>query len=455
MNRLYIFLTNLLLLIPSVLSAQVEIDLETDPEDQLMITDTRDTLSLEEAMRQGLENNHNIIVSQRQQEQAENNIFIGNAGFLPRLNLTGNYQHSVQNTFIEFAGEMPPIDRENAASTNYGASVELQYTLFDGLSRFYRYDRLQELGRSADAQTQLTIENTLFSIVQTYLEVARLRENLEINQAAVEISLQRLARAENSYEYGGNTKLDVLNARVDLNTDSVNFSQAYLNLQNAKRNLNVLMGSEPSNEFVVMDDFDINTNLELQNLLDEALEQNTDLQIAKYNLNTARLDEKISGASNLPGLNLSGSYGYNRQENEAGFIESQEQLGFTGGVSLNYTLYDANVRSTQIQNAEISTLVEQENVALTKQQLKRDVLNAFATYENNLYLLDKEEDNLETARLNFERSQSALRLGQINATQFREAQLNLIRARRSINNLYYQAKLSEVRLYRLAGVLSE
>ncbi len=443
------------LLVPSLLMAQVGMKLEGSLKNNTSVSDSADILSLEEAMRQGLENNHNIIVRQRQQEQANNNVFIGNAGFLPRLNLTGNYQHSIQNTYLEFAGEMPPIDRNNAASTTYGTSVELQYTLFDGLSRFYQYDRLQELGRTADIQTQLTIENTLFSIVQTYLEVARQLENYNISQTAVELSAQRLERVQNTYDYGGNSKLDVLNAKVDLNTDSVNLTQASLNLENTKRNLNVLMGRDPSHEFVVRDDFEINNDLELDQLLDKAMKQNASLQLARYNLNTARLDEKISGANNLPRLNLNGSYGYNRQENEASFIESQEQLGFTGGLSLNYTIYDANVRSTQIQNAEISSEIEQENVTLTKKQLQRDVLNAYATFDNNLFLLEKEQDNLETARLNFERSESALRLGQINSTQFREAQLNLIRAQRSINNLYYQAKLSEVRLYRLTGVLSQ
>jgi len=417
-------------------------------------TERIDSLTLEEAMREGLENNHNIIIAQRQEQQIDNNVFLGNAGFLPRVNLNGNFQHSVQNTFIEFAGDMPPIDRNNAASTTYGASLEMQYTLFDGLSRFYEYDRLQELGRQADAQTRLAIENTLFSIVQTFLEVARLKETVAINRKAVDLSVERLERAENTSEYGGNTQLDVLNAKVDLNTDSVNLRQSTVNLENAKRNLNVLMGAAPDHTFTVNDDFDLNASLEAESLMEQALQQNANLMLARYELTTARLDEKISSASQYPSLNLTGSYGYNRQENEAGFIASQEQLGFTGGVSLIYTVYDANVRSTRIQNASIATQVEQENVTLTLQGLRRDVLNTYANYQNNLFLLEKEEDNLTTAQLNFERSQTALRLGQINATQFREAQINLIRAQRSINNLYYQAKLSEVQLYRLSGVLS-
>lgn len=413
----------------------------------------RDTISLEGAMSQALNENYNINIARRQADQATNNIFLGNVGFLPRLNLTGNYQHSIQDTYIEFAGEMPPIDRSNAATTTYSAAAELSYTLFDGLRRFYRYDRLQELGRRADVQTRLTIENTLFQVVQTYLNIARQQENYKINQQAVQISLQRLRRAKNSYQYGGTTKLEVLNARVDLNTDSVNLSQALLDLSNAKRDLNILMGKSADHRFTVADDFDINYNIKPDRILEQAKENNANLLVAEYNLNAARLDEKIANADRYPSLQLNASYGFNRQENEAGFIATQEQLGFQGGVAVNYALFDANVRSRQIQNAAIGTEIEEQNVAFIEEQIKRDVLNAYATYENNLYLLRKEEDNLETAELNFERSQTALKLGQVNATQFREAQLNLIRARRSINNLYYNAKVAEVRLYRLAGIL--
>lgn len=419
-------------------------------------TDDVDTLTLDEALSKAVEQNHNIVVARNQEEQAENNVFIGNAGFLPRLNLTGSYQRSIQDTYIEFAeSEMPPIDRKNAASTTYQAAVELNYTIFDGLSRFYQYSRLQDLDRLADVQTRLQVENTLFQVVQTFLEVARLRESYEINQQAVAISLERLERSSRQYKYGGNTKLDVLNAEVDLNTDSVNLAQSLLNLSNAKRSLNVLMGREPSNDYVVFDNFDLNTSIALENILEKAKGNNANLQVAAYNVSTARLDEKIAGSGNWPGLNLTGSYGYNKQINEAGFLAQQEQLGFTGGVSLNYAIFDANVRSTQIQNAQITVESEVENEEQVRLEVERDVLNAYATYQNNLYLLSKEEDNLETAQLNFERSATALELGQINNTQFREAQLNLIRARRSINNLYYSTKLAEIRLYRLAGLLTE
>ena len=418
-----------------------------------LVGDTLQVLTLDEAIRQALESNYNIIIARNDETVAGNNVSIGNAGLLPRLSLTGGYQRSINDTYIEFNGEMPPIDRENAQSTQLNGAVELSYTLFDGLSRFYNYSRLQEQQRAATAQTQQAIEATIFDVVSTFLETARLQKEIDINRQAVALSVQRYERAQNQYLFGGNTKLEVLNAQVDLNTDSVTLAQSKLNYANAQRNLNVLRGTAPSNTFRPRDTFDVNRSLELDRLLAASQENNAALQLANYNLNTARLDEKVARATYLPSLSLIGSYGYNRQENDASFLLFQEQLGFTGGVSLNYSIFDANVRSTQAQNATITTENREQSLEQTRLSVRRDLLNAYATYENSLYLLDKEQTNLETAQLNYERSETALQLGQINATAFREAQLNLIRARKRINDLYYQAKQAEVRLYQVAGTL--
>ena len=222
---------------------------------------------------------------------------------------------------------------------------------------------------------------------------------------------------------------------------------------NAQRNLNVLLGRPPSDSFRPIDNFDVNRQLSLDQLLEQTQQNNAALQLADYNVSTARLDEKIANARYFPSLNLNGSYNYLRQENDASFLRLQEQLGFTGGVSLNYTLFDASVRSTQAQNATIALESQEQSLTQTRLEVRRDLLNAYATYENSLYLLKQEQQSLETAQLNFERSETAFRLGQINATTLRTAQLNLIRARQRLNNLYYQAKQAEARLYQIAGSL--
>ncbi len=57
------------------------------------------------------------------------------------------------------------------------------------------------------------------------------------------------------------------------------------------------------------------------------------------------------------------------------------------------------------------------------------------------------------AKLNFDRSQQAYELGQINSSQLREAQLNYIRAKQIIIDLRFILKAVEIDLRRIAGEL--
>lgn len=411
-------------------------------------------ITLEEAINRALEDSPDIVVARNDQEIAANNQNIGNAGLLPSLSLNAGYQEQLNNTNIEFASpEQPPINRDGARSTTYNASVQLNYNLFGGLEKYNRYQGLVIRNNLADVQTRLTIESTIAQMLNLYLEAARLSEQVEINQEAVEISLERLARLEERYDFGAATKLEVLNAEVDLNTDSINLVQSLKNLANQKRSVKILMGQPPEADYLVESDFFIHRSLELETILDKALQKNANLVLAQYNRQNAEVQTDVARAGNYPRLDLSASYGYNRQENEAGFIKFQETLGFTGGVNLSYNIFNGSQQKIAIQNAEISLANSEENIRQARLQVKRDVLNAFANYETNIYLLELAQEDLSTTRLNLVRSEEAYLTGQINSTEYRNAQLNLIQAANRINELEIQAKLSEIELFRLSGGL--
>lgn len=82
-------------------------------------------------------------------------------------------------------------------------------------------------------------------------------------------------------------------------------------------------------------------------------------------------------------------------------------------------------------------------------------MNLYEDYQTNLFLIDKEMINLQTAELNFERSEQLFETGQITNTQFREAQLNISRVQQNIVRLEIQAKLAEIGLLQLSGQLIE
>ena len=89
----------------------------------------------------------------------------------------------------------------------------------------------------------------------------------------------------------------------------------------------------------------------------------------------------------------------------------------------------------------------------TRRALEKDIKNAYAIYKNNLFSISVEEKNLSTAKLNFDRTKELYNLGQVTTTQFREAQLNWIRAESRLITARYSAKYAEIELYRLSGQL--
>ena len=411
-------------------------------------------ITLDEAVKQALENNPEVVVSRYDADIAGNNATIGNAGLLPSLSVNGSYTEELNNAYLEFASpQQEPIDRSGARSTTYNASVQLNYNIFGGFEKYNRYERLLIRSDISDLQTRLTLEGIISRVFQVYLETARLHEQAEINQEAVETSLARYNRMQGRYEFGGATKLEVLNAKVDLNQDSINWMRTLTSLANNKRTLMVLMGNAPEDNFLVETTFNIALNIELSEVMKRALNNNVNLVLAQLQRESASLGQSIAEAARYPRLDLSASYGYRRTENEAGFIALQENLGLTGSVNLSYTIFGGFQARREIENAEVELAKSEENIAYARKQVSRDVLNAYETYQNNLFLLSLAEDDVETARLNFERSQEAYQTGQINSTEFRQAQLNLVQAAFRINELRIQAKLSEVELYRLAGIL--
>jgi len=122
-------------------------------------------------------------------------------------------------------------------------------------------------------------------------------------------------------------------------------------------------------------------------------------------------------------------------------------------LNLSVDLFSGFRKITNLQNAHISLKSQNEVHDRTVASLETEVMNAFATYKNARFTVEVEEKNLKTVKLNFDRTQDLFQLGQVTTTQFREAQLNWVKAQLRLINEKYTAKFAEIELYRLSGTL--
>jgi outer membrane protein TolC len=374
---------------------------------------------------------------------------------LPNVTLNGATNYSSNNTKLEFAGNIAPVEQNGAQSTSNNLSVNLNYTLFDGLAMFYNYDILKASKSQTEIQTRLNIENTLLQVIAGYYEMARLQNQMKIGKEALAISKERYRRAKTYNEFGGSSKIEFLSAEVDLNTDSSAFLNAELAWVNSRRNLNFLMGVENDLIYKVEEDVTLNKDLEIENLFDKAKQNNAGVMNAEYNILISEKQLKTTKSTLLPTIAANASYGYSGSNNEVGIVLSNQNTGFNAGLSLTYPLFRGGVQSTQRQNAQIQL----ENATLQKElaekQLVRDLNNAFSTYQNAIRVVELNEKNLVTAKLNFNRTKELYDLGKVTNTQFREAQLNFARTKSTLVNSSFQVKLAEADLIRISGSLLE
>lgn len=420
-------------------------------------------LSKTEAIALALEQNFGIKVAENTVEIADNNQDVLNSGFLPTLTGTANASYAEDNTTIEFPGQVdengisrPDLDINNAETKRYNAGINLNYTLFDGLGRTYNYKRLKEEYQLTELQARETIQNTILQLLSIYFEVARLSENEYAQKQALEVSKDRIKRAQYAFEYGQNTQLDVLNAEVDVTNDSIILLNTQQLLQNTKRDLNVVLNRDLSNAYEVDTLINFIPMLELQAMIDDVPMNNLVLLQTDRNLAINEYDIKVSKSGYLPVIGLTGSYGWNLNQNPAsaffpGTINNNKN--FSVGAGLTWNLFDGGSTITRVRNAKIVY----ENQELLKKQVElevaRDIENALETYENRLMIYEIQEKAVITNQNNFERSREQYQLGRITSITFRQAQINLLTAQTTKNLAKYDAKLAELQLLQLTGQL--
>jgi outer membrane protein len=407
-------------------------------------------LTIEDAMKIALENNFEIKIAKNNSTISETNVTVGNAGILPTATANIVDNNNVTNsTQVRQDGTSTTLNNAKNNSLTYG--VSLGWTVFDGMRMFARYDQLKELQKLGDAELKRTILVKIGQVNSAYYDLVQQQHQLAALDTTIVISKQRVQLAQNRFTIGKASKLEVLNAQVDLNTDQVALLRQKESYKNAKILLNQYLARDPQIDFAVTDVVTVDNKLVLIDLMDLAKKQNPALESQIINKRIAELQLKQVKANRYPTVNLTSGYNFSESQSSLGFTSENSSKGFNYGFNASLNIFDGlnqhrneKVAQLQIENSQIA--IEQQSMILNSQ-----LSTAFQTYLTNLELIDLEEDNQAIAKQNLDITLDKFRIGTITTLDFRTAQLNYVNAKVRYSNAQYEAKLSEIALKELAG----
>ena len=412
----------------------------------------QDDLSISLAIKETLEKNLDIKISENYEEIAKNNSSILNNNYLPNIQFGSEINTNIQSIEIETPNGISGT-LDNTQTDNASAVISLNYNLIDASGRKLNFEKSKELYNKSKLEAKEIIENTILQLSIVFFEVGRLTEEEKILKGALEISKKRYQKKLLQYEYGQTNNLEVLNAEVDVNTDSINLLRLSNKLDSAKRDLNLIMNVDIDNNINIETKISFLNLDQLSALFSNEIINNTKYLIAEKDIVISNLDKKAVKFSYLPTLGLSGSYGWNESinDNPYAFYNKSISDGFSAGINIRWDLFRGGKKIIANKNASIS----QENYLLQKEktilELKKELMNAYQTHLNNLFILDAQKQNLKTNKNNFERNLERYNVGQVSSIEFRRAQMNLLNAELSKNSAKFQAKISEAYFLKISG----
>ena len=413
----------------------------------------QDLLTLEEAVEITLNNNYDIRLSSNSLKADSLGVSPGYAGMLPRVFAQGTTSNSIQN-ISQTRSDGNVIELDNAKNNNISYGVGLDWTIFDGLRMFARYDQLKELEKLGKAELQSTVLNRVSDVMITYYDLVQQQQQLRALDSTLVISEQRVELADNRFSIGKASKLEVLNAKVDLNTDKTLHIRQIERYINTKIRLNEIMARNTNIDFKVNDEVLIATDLQLAELECLATTQNPGLQAQLINKRISELELKQIKGNRFPRISATTGYNFSDSESSLGFTTKNNARGLNYGFAASIDIFNG---SNQNRNEKIAKLqIENSSIAIEQQTqtIKSQLHTAFQTYLTNLSLIDLETNNEEIAKENLNITLAKYKIGTIPTIEFRTAQLNYINASLRLSNAIYETKLSEVTLKQLAGSLS-
>ena len=388
----------------------------------------------------GLENNKDFESARLAIEKARAQYQITDLNDLPRIDGSGGYTRSAQNS------------RDKNPSSSYKVDLGLaNYELdFWGKIASLKDQALQNF-LSTTAAKDATQISLISNIAQSYANLSYSLAQLKLAEATVESREKSLFIADKRFEAGIDPKLPSLQASASLENAKLAVLRAQSSILKARNALQFLVGGPIPTNLIPTPAVSNITNQQIFNagLPSELLRYRPDVLQAEYNLKAAGANIEVARASYFPSISLASSVGLSSGSLDNLFKSGS--VGWSFGPSISVPIFDAGRLDANYDVAKIEreqTLAGYEKSIQTAFREVSDVLATRATLGDQLAAQYRLQDNFEQT---YQIADARFKAGIANYLDVLDAQRSLFSTQQGILDLELQKIISQVELYQVLG----
>lgn len=382
---------------------------------------------------------------------------IARAALLPHIVLTAS-SSSAQLTQepIRFAPNLPAVGGNTEYdSTEWGGRI-IQ-PLFDWAA-FQQYQsaklqRSREQAR-ADSKAQLLYLNT----ASTYFDVLRAQDGLSIAKSRLRTLDKRLEEAQEKFNVGMVSKIDVLEQESQRDTAASQLLSAEDQLNIQMENLTAIVGERLPKLAGLRDNLPVlaptPNNIDAWGKL--AVKQNPDVLASEFDIQQSEANHAAAQGGYLPQINLFASY---TDRNLKGSNNASVALnsGTTEiiGVEARWEVFSGGVTNARVKQTSLQAALARQNHESDSKQIENQSRAIFMSVKTDASRIKAQQRSLASATLSFSAIEAGYAAGTHSIVDLMASETKLNNARVELTNARYDYIINCLRLYKIIGMLNE
>lgn len=407
-------------------------------------------INLESAIAEGLQNNLQIKIAEKDTRISKKDVSIAKSNLLPQIDASSTFLGVDENTIRNSFGTRGYLNWSANASLTQVILSEPAYANI-AIQKF-----LLESNRMSLRQNELDI---VLNVSQGYLNILRSFELIKLRNENVSVTRKNydIAKAKEQVGYAGIS--DVFRWESELALDNIDLNNAQAQFRQARFNLNALLNRPIKEKFQLADVtladsivsiFDERLFPFIKNpgvielfadfLVDEAFRNLPEIKQLEAAVAVQERSLKSQNrAFALPSIALSAQYDYpiGNYKYPEGINPIDNKPTYNAALGLQIPIFQGQSRVYQRQQTQIGLLQLQDQMKDLHNKLELQVRANLETTGASFSSMDLSRQSAEAAQKNFELIQSSYRQGLINVTALIDAQNAALSARINATNASY------------------
>ena len=403
----------------------------------MLLPSLSSALTIDEAVRFSLENNHIARQYGELAKAAESGVTSSRSEFFPELNLRYSYMKSDQTAFGAF--------KETSVFT-----IEAAYNLFRGFGDTSLHLKAKAEALAASYKLDSRLADVVLEARAAYINVLRTMHAADTGRESVELLGRQVRDSKRYYESGLIARNELLKAEVELSSARRALIEDEGNHRLAIQRLEHAIGSDlPKGEaFEDISETPKVMDLTYETLRDEMYEKRSELRYYRAVTDAYRHGMRSVAGGYLPRVDLSMSLNtYGDDATPSGSEPYDDETLMM--VTASWNIFDGFGTTAEVLRARHELRASEEELKYIESMLSLQLKAAMENYNVSLSSLEVSRAAVSQAEENYRVTENLFRQRIATTTDLLDARNFLSRARTEYYNAVYGLQLSAATIERI------